>query len=194
MRMASDSELFWRLLEPEYTGAMMYCRKLMGERDRGDDLFQDTLVIALTKFGDLRDQAAFRSWLYRVIVSTFKMTVRRPWWKRRTPWSAEAERELTTRNPSDEYTARRWLDRAFRAVSPEEQTLLTLYEMEDWTVSELAELYGKSAGSIKAQLFRSRRKMQKALLAFDKKSARQQASDSTVRKADECAAPKPGLE
>jgi RNA polymerase sigma-70 factor (ECF subfamily) len=166
----------------------------MGERDLGDDLFQDTLVIALKKFGHLRDQSAFRPWLCRVIVSTFKMTVRRPWWKRRLPWSPEAERELTTGNPTDQYTARRWLKRAFQAVSPEEQALLTLYEMEDWTITELADLYGKTEGSIKAQLFRSRRKMQKALTAFDKKSTRQTVSNTTVRKAEECAAPKPGLE
>jgi RNA polymerase sigma factor (sigma-70 family) len=192
VRMTSDSEVFWKLLEPEFYRAMMFCRKLTGERDGGDDLFQDALVIALTKFDDLRDRSAFRPWLYRIVVSTFKATVRRPWWKRRIPWSPEAERPLTVRSPVDEHTARRWLNRAFQAVSPEEQTLLTLYEMEDWTVGELAELYGKSESAIKVRLFRARKRMKIALLDFQKKSERQENPDSERRKAEKCTAPKPG--
>ena len=46
--MTDDRELFWQLLQPEYTRAMMFCRKLTGHRERGDDLFQDALVTALT--------------------------------------------------------------------------------------------------------------------------------------------------
>jgi RNA polymerase sigma-70 factor (ECF subfamily) len=164
--MNREQERFWKLLKPEYSEAAAFCRKLAGDRDIGDDLFQDSLVLALKKFGSLREESSFRPWLYRIMSRTFISTVRRPWWKRRVRLSADAEQFVGRDDPTDRLQARRWLERAFGAVSPEEQTLITLYELQDWTVGELAELYDRSEGSIKLRLFRARKKMKKALLAY----------------------------
>jgi len=164
MRMTIDKDRFWRLLEPEYSRAMMFCRKLISDRDKSDDLFQDALLIACTRIGDLRDEAAFRPWLYRIIVSTFRSTVRRPWWRRRVTLTSEIENTLSTPDSGDSVVARRCLERAFQVVSSEDQALVTLHELEGWPVAELAALYGKSESAIKVQLFRARRKMKAVLL------------------------------
>ena len=156
---------FWRLLEPEYHGAMQFCRKLAAGRERGDDLFQDSLVAALTRFKGLRDDQAFRPWLYRIIVNTFRSKTRRPWWKRRVSLTEELEISLTVDDPLDAHTARRWLRRAMQVLSPESQALITLYELEGWSIAELASMHQLSEGSVKARLFRARKKMRKALSA-----------------------------
>ena len=164
--MTEDRELFWQLLQPEYTKAMMFCRKLTGHRERGDDLFQDALVTALTGFDKLRNHKAFRSWLYRIIVNSFRSKIRRPWWKRLMPLTAETELTLTGDDPVEVHTARRWLDRAFRVLSTEDQALVALHELDGWPVIELARTFGKTEGAIKAKLFRARRKMKDALISF----------------------------
>ena len=185
MRMESEQERFWRLLEPEYHRAMMFCRKLIGDRDQGDDLYQDALVIAYTKIGDLRDPAAFRPWLYRIIVSSFNSTVRRPWWKRRVPWTPGLERMLTTADPAPAHDARRWLGRVFQVLSPDEQSLITLHELEGWPVANLAELFGKSEPAIKTGLFRARRKMKNALQKLSRQATRRRSTaPKTGRKTD----------
>jgi DNA-directed RNA polymerase specialized sigma24 family protein len=71
--------------------------------------------------------------------------------------------QLVEQNPVDRYTARRWLARALQATTPHEQALVVLHELEGWSIEELAQVYRKSAGAIKAQLFRARRKMKKCL-------------------------------
>jgi RNA polymerase sigma-70 factor (ECF subfamily) len=192
--MKSSRDLFWELLEPQYLGAMMFCRKLMGDRDSGDDLYQDALVIAYTKFSDLRDRAAFRPWLYRILVNTFHSTVRRSWWKVRVSNASPEELSLSVTNPIELLAARRWLERAFQAVSSQEQTLITLYELEEWTVAELAELYGKSEGSIKTRLLRARQKMRKALIRFSREAEMYQRAQNALSKEGKCAAAKPGLD
>lgn len=164
VRTMIEQDRFWKLLEPEYYRGMMFCRKLIGDRDNGDDLYQDALVIAWDRFGDLRNEAAFRPWLYRIIVTTFKSTVRRPWWRRRVPLTFEHEMLQISPDPTSSLGARRWLDLAFRAVSANDQALVTLHELEGWPVAELAVLYGKTEGAIKAQLFRARNRMKTALL------------------------------
>jgi RNA polymerase sigma-70 factor (ECF subfamily) len=191
--MKAERDRFWKLLEPEYHRSMMFCRKLIGDRERGDDLFQDALVIACTRLSDLRDETSFRPWLYRIIVSTFRTTVRRPWWWRKKPLTSEMEVNLTGRDPTAVLAARRWLDRAFEAVSTEDQALVALHELEGWPVIELSQLLGKTEGAIKAQLFRARRKMKMALLKQARlKRTQNSAQMREVRKA--CTAVKSGIE
>ncbi|MCP4603446.1 MAG: RNA polymerase sigma factor [Proteobacteria bacterium] len=157
---------FWKLMEPEYHRAMMFCRKLAADRERGDDLFQDALVAALTRFDGLRDEQALRPWLYRIIVNTFRSKTRRPWWKKRVALTEEIEHGLAGENPGDAHTARRWLKRAMQSLSLESRSLVTLYELEGWSIADLASLYSLSEGSVKARLFRARRKMKRVLSDF----------------------------
>jgi RNA polymerase sigma-70 factor (ECF subfamily) len=192
--MSNDGDLFWKLLEPEYLRGMMFCRKLMGDRDEGDDLYQDALILAFTKFPDLRDRGAFRSWFYRILINKFRSTVRRPWWKRRMALTPDIEMQLVGENPVEMHTARRWLDRAFQAVSTEEQTLVTLFELEGWSIRELAGLYGINEGSIKARLFRARRRMKEALIRFSRKPKTDIAAARILRKECQCDAAKQSLE
>jgi len=182
---------FWRLLEPEYQRAMLFCRKLATDREKGDDLFQDALVTALTRLSGLREEQSFRPWLYRIIVNTFRSKTRRPWWKRRVDLTVEMELSLIGENPIDAHTARRWLGRAMQVLSPEAQALVTLYELEGWTISELAKLYRLSEGSVKARLFRARYKMKKVLSEFALRSAAEVGSKA---KDKVCVVPKPGVD
>lgn len=181
--MGKDGDLFWQLLEPEYLRGMMFCRKLMGDRDEGDDLYQEALVLAFTRFGDLKDKGAFRSWFYRILINKFKSTVRRPWWKRRLTLTPDIERRLVEENPVDRYTARLWLNRAFQALSTEEQVLVTFYELEGWSVRDLAGLFRTTQGSIKIRLFRARSRMKKALMKWSGKTG-QNIKGTTVLEKD----------
>ncbi len=192
-RMRIDQDRFWRLLEPEYERGMMFCRKLIGDRDRGDDLFQDSLVIACTRLRDLRDEASFRPWLYRIFVNTFKSTVRRPWWRRRTEFTPELESRLLLVDPTDQLSARRWLDRAFQAVSVDDQALITLHELDGWPLAELAQLFGKTEGAIKIQIFRARRDIKLALQKQWRAKATPVRSVSNPAR-EQCTVPKPETE
>ena len=191
-RMQIDKDRFWTLLEPEYNRGMMFCRKLIGDRDRGDDLFQDALVIACTKIGDLRNEAAFRPWLYRIFISTFQSTLRQPWWRRRLAMTPDIEAQLLTVDPSDEIAARRLLGKAFQAVSADDRALITLHELEGWPLAELAVLFNKSEGAIKIQLFRARQTIKAALHKQSREAARDDRRPTAVR--EQCAVPKPDTE
>ena len=192
--MNGTSDRFWELLEPWYREGLMFCRRLAGDRDSGDDLYHDALLLALRKFPSLRDPGAFRAWLYRTIIRTFASTVRRPWWKRRVTLTAEVMDQLIGEDPGDVLAARRWLVRAFAAVSPEEQALVTLHELEQWSLAEIAALYGKSEGAIKLRLFRARKKMRQALVMSVSRDVSPERRAKLMTGEMKCAAAKPGLE
>ena len=162
---------FWDLLEPEHSKARAFCRKLAGNRDDGDDLYQESLVCALTGFESLREEKSFRPWLYRIVINQFKNRQRKPWWKRLIPLTSEMAETLGGENPVVVQAAKRRLEAAFKVLSPDERSLVTLFELEGWSIAEIADLSGRSEGSIKVKLSRARKKMREALGRYLKKSA-----------------------
>ena len=173
LQLNAQNDLFWKLLEPEYKTAMLYCRKLMQEREKGNDLFQDALVIAVQKFGQLKNHDAFRPWLYQVIINKFKSTVRVTNKRRWLPFTSESKQISLTENHPNRHIAKLVIEKLFKVISSEEQALIMLYEMEQWTIKELAELHKKSEGAIKLKLFRIRHKLKKemARLSSDNESS-----------------------
>lgn len=193
-QMDGHSNQFWKLTEPEHLRARAYCRKLMSNREDGDDLYQDALVTALSRFESLRDHGAFRAWLYRIVINTFKNRRRLPWYQRLLPMTAEVEDRAGGEDPAEGHAARRALRRAFRAISPAERALVTLFELEGWSIAELAALHGSREGAIKVRLSRIRRKMREALIKPVSNSAGKEKLKTKMCEDEICVATKPGAE
>jgi len=192
--MNQDRDLFWDLAEPEHLRARGFCRKLMNDREEGDDLYQDALVLALTRFGSLRDRSAYRPWFYRIVVNLYKNRTRRPWWRNLSSLTREIEESVGGTNPAFGHAARRTLDLAFGAISNEDRALITLFEMEGWSIAELARLKGKSEGAVKVRLCRARRKMRDALARQMSANRTGKTVKSNVSKDEICVATKPNVD
>jgi len=161
-----NRDLFWRYLEAEHPKMEAFCRKLAGNRDDGDDLYQDALLAAMKRLGTLSKPTSFRPWLYRIIVNMYKSKRRRERLRSRLRLEKSPPDNPITPDDSGRITARIWLERAFRAVSAEEKALITLFELEGWSVAELADMYGKTEGTIKSRLSRARKKMREELKKY----------------------------
>ena len=193
-QMDGQRNLFWKLTEPEHLRARAFCRKLMGNREDGDDLYQDALVKALSRFQDLSDHTAFCAWLYRIVVNTFKNRLRRPWYRRLLPLTVEIEDRVGGEDPAEGHAAKRTLRRAFRHLTPAERALVTLFELEGWSIGELAELHGANEGAIKVRLSRVRLKMRTALIKHAARSAAKAKVKTKTCEDEICVAAKPGAE
>jgi len=198
--MKEKTDLFWKLVKPEHLKARAFCRKLMGNRDDGDDLYQDALVSAMTSISELNEITLFRSWLYRIVVNTFKNRIRRRGLIHQSPLTPEIEQSIGCADPDTLYAARRRLERAFRVLSAEDRALVALFEMEGWSIAELAVMYRKKEGNIKVKLSRARKKMLTALMnspsSNEKDKKAKEKKHATVqmlnRKDGICVAAKPG--
>ncbi len=170
--MHEDNELFWELLRPHYQAVAAYCCRLTGDPDSGNDLLHDALIIGLKAFANLRDSNSFRAWLYRIVVTTYCSRFRQPWWRKRTVLTEELLADFESANTEDALVAKRWLERAFEALSPSERATITLYELEGWSVTELAKMFKKTESAIKVELHRSRKKMKNKLVKFIRRAER----------------------
>jgi RNA polymerase sigma-70 factor (ECF subfamily) len=161
-----DRDLFWTLLEVEHPRAEAFCRRLAGNLADGDDLYQDSLLLAMRKFAGLRDKAAFKPWLYRIIVNSYLGRRRGGWWKRRVELTSEMTETLSGDDPTERYDAGRWIEIAMRPLSHEDRALVTLHELQGWGIAELAGMLGKPDGTIKSRLSRAREKMRQELIRY----------------------------
>lgn len=154
-----NRDLFWKLLEAEHPKAIAFCRRLTANKDDGDDLYHESLVRAYSKRGKLQNDDSFRPWLYKIIVNKYKSNCRRLKWFCYKPQTNISQ----AHDPSGRLDAGIWLRRVFRALTAEERALISLYEMEGWSIRELAQLQGKPVGTIKSKLSRARLKMRSEL-------------------------------
>jgi RNA polymerase sigma-70 factor (ECF subfamily) len=161
-----NRDLFWRYLEAEHPKMEAFCRKLAGNRDDGDDLYQDALLTAMKRLGTLSKPESFRPWLYRIIVNVYKSNRRREWLRSRLRLAKSPPDNPITPDESGRISARIWLERAFKAISAEEKALITLFELDGWSVAELADMYGKPEGTIKSRLSRARKKMREEMKKY----------------------------
>jgi len=154
-------DLFWKLLEPEHARAEAFCRRLAGDPDEGDDLYQDSLIKAWHGFRSLRNHGAFRPWLYRIIVNVFKSRRRAPWWRRRVSFDDNRADGHLAYEQMTEIDRTRLLNRILDTLAPDEKALVVLFELEGWSIRELAIALGKTETALKSRLFRARRKMRR---------------------------------
>ena len=155
---------FRRLVGPVHDQVLAFARCLSKSRSDGDDLFQESLVRALVKIGDLREDAAFRSWLYRIVITIHRNRCRRAFWRRFLPLGDDAEAEERAHISGSDYRTSDWSPnqaeatqraRAALAVLPAAQReAIVLFEIEGWLVEEIAVIQGVSISAIKSRLAR----------------------------------------
>jgi RNA polymerase sigma factor (sigma-70 family) len=140
-----------------------FCRRLAGNREDGDDLCQEALLVAFQRFAQLRELRAFKAWLYRIAVNRYRSRHRLASWRRLVPFDSPSGGNGSGPDPEPAYESTRLLEFALGRLSADDRALITLYELEDWTCAELALMLGKSETSVKVKLFRIRKRMRDAL-------------------------------
>jgi len=142
-----------RLLEPLHDRALAFARSIARSRADGDDLFQEALVRALGKLDGLREDRAFRGWLYRVIISVHRNRYRRAFWQRLLPLTSEPASEGSH---ADELGATERARTALATLPHDQREAIVLHDIEGWKIEEIAELEGTTVSAIKSRLSRGR--------------------------------------
>jgi RNA polymerase sigma-70 factor (ECF subfamily) len=162
---------FRRLIEPVHDKALAFARCLSRSRSDGDDLFQEALVRALVKLDALRDDAAFRPWLYRIVITVHRNRCRRAFWSRFLPLGHDDDVDTSQRADisGSDYRTSDWSPDAHEAMQrartalahlpAEQRESIVLFEIEGWQVDEIADLYRVSISAVKSRLARGRARL-----------------------------------
>jgi RNA polymerase sigma-70 factor (ECF subfamily) len=160
-----------KLLEPVHVPAFRFCRRLCTTREEAEDLYHDCIVAAWRGLPKLKDRSRFGPWFFQIIINTFRNRTRRSplsGVKRLFGWESDDEHAQdavhVSVDPRGQLEARRQIDKAMRALSADERSLVVLFELEGHSVAELARIWECPEGTIKSRLARARAKMREAIL------------------------------
>lgn len=147
------------LLEAHIPGLRSFARALLrGDRRGADDLVQDTLERALSRWHPRRVESGLRGWLYTILYHRFLADRGRQ--KMRGAYEAVAEvveDNLPRVNGRQECAlAHRDLVRAFADLPDEQRSVLLLIAVEDFTYNEAARILGVPIGTVMSRLSRGR--------------------------------------
>jgi RNA polymerase sigma-70 factor (ECF subfamily) len=137
-----------------------------------EDIVQEIFLKAFHKLGTFRFEAPFEHWLMRMAVRTCYDFLRQHQRNRETSFtelSSEEENWLDrfVQNPEGSEdnadAARQLVAKLLDQLSPAARMVITLLEIEEKSIKEIAQLTGWSTTLVKVRAFRARAEMRKCL-------------------------------
>src|SRR5208282_2653760 len=130
-----------------------YLIRSCGERALAEDLWQESYCRFLTSEAPEMGERQARSYLFQVATNLMRDRWRRP------REEAPAEGTPESASPEPHLDQRLGMRQAFARLKPRERQLLWLAYVEGSNHKEIADCTGLRAGSIRALLYRARRKL-----------------------------------
>jgi len=135
------------------------CLQLCGERALAEDAMQNAFLAAFRELRSFRGEARLSTWIYRVAIrEALALRARRP-----PPGDAADAAEKLPANaaPVDAQVearqAARAVQAAFRKLSAEHQTVLSLFAVEGLKHRQIAEVLGIAEGTVWYRLHEARK-------------------------------------
>jgi len=175
--LAGDAESFEPLVQKYSPRVFATARRYARRESEVEDIAQEVWLKAFGRLGSFRGEAPFEHWLMRLTVRTCYDFLRGHRRNRESTFSDltqpeqdwlerfVAQPEAASENAD---AARLLVERVLEHLSPPARLIITLLEIEDRSVKEIAGLTGWSVPLVKVRAFRARREMRKVLARLPK--------------------------
>lgn len=162
-----DDEAFGELVRRHKGSVLRRAARFARNPAELEDLGQETFLRVYRDLRSFRGDAPFGHWLSRIAVRVCYDALRK---RRREEKdvsledmaSPVADPSSTGDGPSAQL-ARIILDQAMSRLKPEDRLVITLFELEDRSVREVAELTGWSETRVKVRAFRARQALKRSI-------------------------------
>ena len=189
-------ERLLRLLEPVHHRAVATARRLCRSSADGDDLYQETVLRAFDKLHTLRDESRFGAWFYATLLSRHRTRARGSFWRRFLSWEAAfpdghgPAGEDGTRWDEETRRAAR-VARALATLAAEQREAVVLFELDGYSIEEIAAMQRASIPAVKSRLTRGRDRLRRhyVRLGFGTAPLRLDEPAPAARLARDAAAP-----
>ena len=158
------------------------CLRMVGNTTEAEDLTQEAFMLLFRKIHTFRGESAFTTWLYRLVVNTVLMHLR----KRSlpvvsmetglapdgeaTPSSVEiAASDLLLEGSIDRIN----LGRCVARLPAGSRAIFVLHDIQGYQHREIAEMLGHSEGASKSQLHKARKRLRELLHEIQREEYRE---------------------
>ena len=139
--------------------------RLSGDAEKAREVTQDTFIRAFSRLSQFRGDAAFSTWLHRIVVSVVSNSRRTDVRFGREVTLDEAQ-SIAVTAPESDPDLKECIARAVERLSEAYRTTLIMHDIEGYTHAEIAEILGVPEGTSKSRLSAARAQMRQDLAAF----------------------------
>ena len=165
---SGDREAFSDLVERHKDAVVNYLTRLTGDRDRAEDLAQESFLRLFRSAGGYTEQGLLRAYLFRIATNLVRSEERRErTWRLLLPFVKPEEHAdpaapagLLQRELGQEVAA------AVAELPLRYRVPLVLHEIEGWAYSEIARELGCREGTVKSRIHRGRRQLKERLAPY----------------------------
>jgi len=150
-------------VEPLIPSLRRYARALMRDRTTADDLVQDCLERAVSRWHQRRD-GSVRAWLFTILhnlaVTQFRQAATRG---RHMPIDDAGERELASAAAQEHRLIYQDVLNKLARLPEEQRAVLLLVAVEDFSYADAAKLLDVPVGTVMSRLSRARERLQQEM-------------------------------
>ena len=162
-----------------------FARSLSGNRDRADDLVQETLAKAIANRDKYRPGTNLHAWLVTILRNQYYSEGRRRWREVSDAEGTHAAR-LTQAPGHESHLQMREFLGALQILPPEQREALILVGASGLSYEEAAEVIGTRVGTVKSRVSRARARLETLMEGgegFDRDDSAVAKSMNQLRKA-----------
>lgn len=159
----------------------MYAISLTHDRDKANDLMQETVMKALVARDSFRPGTNFSGWIFRIQRNEFISGIRRQ--RPTVPIDTTIVESLTQRPHQENGLVMREFLKAFGQLSPGQREALVLAVVEGQPYEAIAAHAGVSVGTIKSRISRARATLEKLLVDGDTAAVTVEAAETSAPRA-----------
>lgn len=139
---------------------------------------QDTFLKVYESIHSFRQESAFETWLYRIVVNQAMNLVKRRERRRESPLLGTSEMEILSslkrkvdlaNNPhlnAERKELQKWVTRAVNSLPLKHRMVVMLHEFEGLTHPEIASILNCSEGTVRSRLHYARKKLRDLLKPY----------------------------
>ena len=150
-------------VEPLIPALRRYARALMRDRTTADDLVQDCLERAVSRWHQRRD-GSVRAWLFTILhnlaITQFRQATSRG---RHMPIVDAGEQELVSAAAQEQGLIYQDVLRKLARLPEEQRAVLLLVAVEDLSYADAAKVLGVPVGTVMSRLSRARERLQQEM-------------------------------
>lgn len=165
---AGDSTAFDALVQAYMRQAFQLAYRVVGHREDAEDLVQEAFLAAYQYLDSYDATRPFGPWLMRIVLNRGS-NLRRSRARRETEPETDAVSPAPSAlDESERAEAREQLARAMELLSERQRMIVTLFDVDGLTSTEIGELIDLSPGTVRWHLHEARRTLRGALSRFFK--------------------------
>jgi len=162
---AGDKAAFAELYELVQNDMYKFALYTLGNREDAEDAVADTFVDAFRGISKLREPAAFKGWMFRILSIRCKKAVG-GYIKRKNTFDIEDFLDtaaLPSENVEADAAENVTLVKALGELSSDERMIISLSALHGYTTKEISDIIGKPQGTVGSKLNRSYKKLREMI-------------------------------